>query len=135
MDIGFLINECIKLNYASQEVIEAKITNLQKINNILKLQGCVLIQKNEKYILLKTTKPLSIFNPDIELQKIIDSKEDILLKLKKIKKIISNFEIEPQTKDKLKAFLDKLKNVVNDKLKKEILEIEKNIKVKSSAIV
>jgi len=135
VDIGFLINECIKLNYASQEVIEAKITNLQKINNILKLQGCVLIQKNEKYILLKTTKPLSIFNPDIELQKIIDSKEDILLKLKKIKKIISNFEIEPQTKDKLKAFLDKLKNVVNDKLKKEILEIEKNIKVKSSAIV
>jgi len=130
-----LINECIKLNYASQEVIEARITNLQKINNILKLQGCVLIQKNEKYILLKTTKPLSIFNPDIELQKIIDSKEDILLKLKKIKKIISNFEIEPQTRDKLKAFLDKLKNVVNDKLKKEILEIEKNIKVKSSAIV
>jgi len=133
VDITFLVNECVKLNLGTKEVIEMKINNLEKVNNILKLQGCILIPKNEKYLLIKTPKPTSIFNPDVEINDIINSKEPISAKIKKIKKVIKNFEINLDTKEKLLKYLNSLKKDVNDKLKKEIQEIEKNIKVKSSA--
>ncbi|QCI28092.1 hypothetical protein [Caminibacter pacificus] len=134
MDITFLINQCLKLDYSKKAIIETKIDNLQKVNNILSLNGCKLIKtKNEKFILIKTPKPLAIFNPDVEIKDIIKSKEDIPKKLKKIEKIIKTYAINEDTKEELMKFLNKLEGIVNEKLKKEIENIKKNIRVKSTA--
>jgi len=134
MDYVFLINQCLKLDYSQKMEIEAKIDET-KANAILRQNGCLLIKKDDgKYILLKTTKPLSIYDPNVEVRDIIDSKESIPEKLKKLKKIVKTYSLSQESADKLKKFLDKIEPILNEKLKKEVKEIKSMIKIQTNAL-
>ncbi len=132
--IGFLINQCNSLNYGQKKIITLKNTYSinQKVKNIIKMDGCYIDIKNEnKIILSKTVKQYSIFEPNIEIKNIISSKADIPTKLKKIEKIVKNYEINSDTAQKIKNFLKKIEKIVNEKLIKQIEKIKKEIKIKS----
>ena len=132
--VELLINQCNSLNYGQKKTITIKnaYSINQKVKNIIKMDGCYIDIKNEnKIILSKTAKQYSIFEPNIEIKNIISSKEDIPTKLKKIEKIVKNYEINSDTAKKLKNFLKKLQNIVNKKLQKQIEKIQKEIKIKS----
>jgi len=132
--IGFLINQCNSLNYGQKKIITLKnaYSINQKVKNIIKMDGCYINIKNEnKIIISKTVKQYSIFEPNTEIKNIISSKEDIPTKLKKIEKIVKNYEINSDTAQELKKFLKKIEKIVNKKLKKQIEKIKKEIKIKS----
>jgi len=132
--IGFLINQCNSLNYGQKKTITIKSAYSinQKVKNIIEMDGCYIYVKNEnKLILSKTVKQYSIFEPNTEIKNIISSKEDIPTKLKKIEKIVKNYEINSDTAQKLKKFLQKIEKIVNKKLKKQIEKIKKEIKIKT----
>jgi len=132
--IGFLINQCNSLNYGQKKTITLKnaYSINKKVKNIIKMDGCYINIKNEnKIILSKTVKQYSIFEPNIEIKNIISSKEDIPTKLKKIEKIVKNYEINSDTAQELKKFLKKIEKIVNKKLKKQVEKIKKEIKIKS----
>jgi len=132
--IGFLINQCNSLDYGQKKIITIQnaYSINQKVKNIIKMDGCYINIKSEnKIILSKTIKQYSIFEPNIEIKNIIASKEDIPTKLKKIEKIVKNYEINSDTAKELKNFLKKIEKIVNKKLQKDIQRIKKEIKIKS----
>ncbi len=132
--VTLLINQCNSLHFGEKKTITLKNAYAinQKVKNIIKMDGCYIDIKNEnKIILTKTAKQYSIFEPNIEIKNIINSKDEIPLKLKKIEKIVKNYELNEDTAKKLKTYLNKLEKIVNKKLKNQIEKIKKEIKVKS----
>ena len=132
--VGFLINQCNTLHFGEKKIITLKnaYSINQKVKNIIKMDGCFIDIKNEnKIVLSKTVKQYSIFEPNIEINNIISSKDNIPTKLKKIEKIVKNYELNEEIANKLKKYLEKLIKIVNDKLKNQIKRIKKEIKVKS----
>jgi len=75
-------------------------------------------------------KPYSIFNADVEINTILESNKSVEQKLKEILKIVKNYKISVTTKNKLLKFL---RSIDRRKYKREILEILKNIKLKTEA--
>jgi len=132
--VGFLINQCNTLHFGEKKIITLKnaYSINQKVKNIIKMDGCFIDIKNEnKIVLSKTVKQYSIFEPNIEINNIISSKDNIPTKLKKIEKIVKNYELNEEIANKLKKYLEKLIKIVNDKLKNQIKRIKKEIKIKS----
>jgi folate-binding Fe-S cluster repair protein YgfZ len=132
--IGFLLNQCNSLEYGEKKTITLKNAYIinQKVKNIIQKDGCYIDIKNEnKVIISKTIKEYSIFDPNIEIENIISSKDIISVKLQKIEKIIKNYEINFKTAQKLKEFLKKIEKDVNKKLKEKIEKIKQEIKVQS----
>ena len=112
--IGFLINQCNSLNYGQKKIITLKnaYSINKKVKNIIKMDGCYINIKNEnKIILSKIVKQYSIFEPNTEIKNIISSKEDIPTKLQKIEKIVKNYEINSNTANELKKFLNKIEKL------------------------
>jgi folate-binding Fe-S cluster repair protein YgfZ len=132
--IGFLLNQCNSLEYGEKKTITLKNAYIinQKVKNIIQKDGCYIDIKNEnKVIISKTIKEYSIFDPNIEIENIISSKDIISVKLQKIEKIIKNYEINFKTAQKLKEFLKKIEKDANKKLKEKIEKIKQEIKVQS----
>ena len=132
--VGFLINECNSLHFREKKIVTIKdaYSINQKIKSIIKMNGCFIDIKNEnKIIISKTVNQYAIFEPNIEIENIISSKEDIKTKLQKIEKIVKSYELNQQTADNLKKYLEKLEKIVNEKLKNQIRNIKKEIKIKS----
>jgi len=75
-------------------------------------------------------KPYSIFNQDVEIETILSSKMSVEEKLKEIEKIVKNYQISKTSKQKILKFLN---TIDKKKYKNEIMEILKNIRLKTSA--
>ncbi|MEO1928542.1 MAG: hypothetical protein ABGX26_07640 [Nautiliaceae bacterium] len=131
--ITLLINQCNSLKPSQKTTLHLNTTYInKKVKTILKLDGCNIEVKSENTIILtKNVKNFSIFNPNTEIENIINSKGKLLIKLQKIEKIVKNYELDESTAKKLKKYLDSLLEIVNKKIKSEIEKIKKEIKIKN----
>jgi hypothetical protein len=133
--VEILLNQCSALSYGNKKVLymdASKIT--PKIKRIVEKDGCYVQIKNEdKMVLTKIPPTYPILDPDSEIISIVKSKKSLKYKLKEIEKIVKHYQIYPSTAKFLKKFLNLFKS--NEKFRKIILKIEKEIKIINTAEV
>ena len=134
MDFSLIVaniyEQCINASLGEKTTIKKTIPLNSTIEKSLNKLGCKIIFKNDNtLVIIKVREYVALFEPNSEIEQIIETGSIDKEKLHQILKIVKKFPIRSSIAKKIKKYLEKI-SAKNKELYQLKESIEQNIKIK-----